>query len=85
MSKHEKLVQKILSGRQDKAIDFSDAVTLLRALRFSQRIRGDHHIFDREDIKEIINIQPDGAKAKAYQVKQIRELIIKYRLEVKDE
>ena len=85
MGKHEKLVQKILSGRQDTSVQFSEAVTLLQALGFSLRIKGSHHIFDREGIEELINIQSDGSKAKAYQIKQIRELILKYRLEAKDE
>lgn len=31
---------------------------------------------------ERINIQPKGNKAKPYQVKQVRELIKKYKLEV---
>ncbi|MCL1812697.1 MAG: type II toxin-antitoxin system HicA family toxin [Treponema sp.] len=85
MGKHEKLVQKILSGRQDNSVQFTEAVTLLQALGFSLRIKGSHHIFDREGIEELINIQSDGSKAKAYQIKQIRELILKYRLEAKDE
>jgi len=85
VGKYEKLVQKILSGRQDTSVDFSEAVTLLQALDFSLRIKGSHHIFDREGVDELINIQPDGSKAKPYQVKQIRDLILKYRLEVKDE
>ena len=43
-------------------------------------IKGSHHIFFKSGIEEIINIQPDNGKAKAYQVKQIRELIVKYKL-----
>ena len=85
MGKHEKLVQKILSGRQDTSIQFSEAVALLQALGFSQRIKGSHHIFHREGVEELINIQSDDSKAKAYQVKQIRDLIVKYRMEAKDE
>jgi predicted RNA binding protein YcfA (HicA-like mRNA interferase family) len=85
VGKYEKLIQKILSGRQDSSVYFSEAVTLLQALGFSRRVRGSHHIFDREGVDEIINIQPDGSKAKAYQVRQIRDLILKYRLEAKDE
>ena len=81
MGRYEKLVQKILSGRQDTSIQFSEAVTLLQALGFSLRIKGSHHIFNREGVEELINIQSEGSKAKAYQVKQIRELILKYRLE----
>ena len=78
-------MQKILSGRQDTSVQFSETVTLLQALGFSVRIKGSHHIFNREGVEELINIQSDGSKAKAYQVKQIRELILKYRLEEKNE
>ena len=85
MGKFEKMMYKILSGRQDASVYFSDAVALLQALGFSLRIKGSHHIFYREGVDEIINIQPDGAKAKAYQVKQIRDLIVKYRLEEPNE
>jgi hypothetical protein len=66
VGKHEKLVQKILSGRQDTSFDFSEVVMLLQTLGFSIRIRGSHHIFDRKGVEEIINIQPTGSKAKAY-------------------
>jgi hypothetical protein len=69
----------------DQSINFSEAVSLLLSLGFSQRIKGDHHIFYRGGIVEIINIQPNGAMAKSYQVRQIRELIIKYKLEEKDD
>jgi len=39
-----------------------------------------HHIFYKEGIEEILNLQPDGAKAKPYQVKQVRGVILKYKL-----
>ena len=42
-------------------------------------------IFTKDEIEEIINIQPIGSKAKAYQVKQVRNLILKYKLGVSDE
>jgi len=80
-----KLVQRILSGRQDNSILFSEAVSLIQRLGFSMRIKGSHHIFSREGIEEIINLQSDGSKAKAYQIKQIRDLMVKYHLEVEDE
>ncbi|MDR3160506.1 MAG: type II toxin-antitoxin system HicA family toxin [Spirochaetaceae bacterium] len=85
MGKHEKLLRKILSGRQDGSVNFSEALVLLDALGFSMRRNGSHHIFYREGITEIINIQPDGSKAKSYQIKQIREIVLKYKLEAKDE
>ncbi|MGL5835934.1 MAG: type II toxin-antitoxin system HicA family toxin [Waterburya sp.] len=80
MGKYQKLLVKILNGTSDGNISFSELKQLLSRLNFTERIKGDHHIFAREDILEIINIQPLGSKAKAYQVKQIRNLIIKYRL-----
>ncbi len=49
---------------------------------FNERIKGDHHIFSKNEILEIINIQPAGSKAKAYQVKQVRNLIQKYKLKL---
>jgi hypothetical protein len=52
---------------------------------FEKRIRGSHHIFTKEGVEEILNIQPIGNKAKAYQVKQIREVILKYRLGGQDD
>jgi len=85
MGQYEKLVQRILSGRQDKSVLFSEAISLMQRLGFSMRIKGSHHIFYREGIDEIINLQPDGSKTKAYQVKQIRDLMIKYQLEAEDE
>jgi predicted RNA binding protein YcfA (HicA-like mRNA interferase family) len=85
MGQYGKLVQCILSGRQDKSILFSGAVSLMQRFGFSMRIKGSHHIFSREGINEIINLQPDGSKVKAYQVKQIRDLMVKYQLGVEDE
>lgn len=81
MGKNEKLIAKILRGTSDKNIDFNELVRLMNWLGFDERIKGSHHIYTREDVEEIINIQPSSEnKAKAYQVKQIRELIVKYKL-----
>jgi len=85
MGQYGKLVQRILSGRQDKSILFSETVSLMQRLGFSMRIKGSHHIFSREGIDEIINLQPDGSKTKVYQVKQIRDIIVKHQLGVEDE
>jgi predicted RNA binding protein YcfA (HicA-like mRNA interferase family) len=85
VGQYEKLVQSILSGRQDNSILFSEAVSLIQRLGFSMHTRGSHHIFSREGIDEIINLQPDGSKAKAYQVRQIRDIMVKYHLGVEDE
>lgn len=80
MSKTEKLFIKILSGNDDNNIDFDDLIKLLKFLNFEYRIKGSHHIFWKEGIEEILNIQPDNNKVKPYQVKQVRNLILKYKL-----
>ena len=81
MGKYDKLFTTILSGRSDQSIRFIELTHLLRAMGFSERINGDHYIYYRQDIDEILNLQPKGSQAKAYQVRQVRNLIIKYRLE----
>lgn len=79
MSQYEKLL-RILCGTQDSNVAFSDLQKVLTILGFVVRIKGDHFIYTRDDIDEIINIQPKGNKAKPYQVKQVRNLILKYQL-----
>jgi hypothetical protein len=49
-------------------------------MSFEERIRGSHHIFTRSDVEEIVNLQPIGTLAKPYQVKQVRNIIVKYKL-----
>jgi predicted RNA binding protein YcfA (HicA-like mRNA interferase family) len=76
VSKYKKLMQSILSGRQDKTFKLSDLMKLLQAMGFQERIKGNHHIYYRIDIEEILNIQPNGSNAKPYQVKQVRNIIM---------
>ncbi len=80
MTQKSKLLDQILSGRSDANINFNDLLRLLHNPSFEERIRGSHHIFTREGIEEILNLQPKGAKTKIYQVKQVRHVILKYRL-----
>lgn len=80
MSKHEKLLFKILSGTSDANIHFDDLCDLLRSLGFEVRIRGSHHMFRKEGVVEKINLQRAGNKAKPYQVKQVRNVLVKYKL-----
>lgn len=80
MGKYSKLQQKILTGDADGNIQFSTLCQLLIRLGFDERTKGSHHIFTLDSIDEIVNLQPKGSKAKAYQVKQIRGILVKYRL-----
>lgn len=54
----DKILLKILSCVDDKNIRFQDLRNLILHYGFSERIRGDHHIFTRENVLEIINLQP---------------------------
>lgn len=80
MSKYQKLILKILRGTSDADIDFDDLRRLLDRLGFTERISGSHHLFRKAGIVEKINLQTDGGKAKPYQVRQVRAVLIKYRL-----
>jgi HicA toxin of bacterial toxin-antitoxin, len=80
MSKHAKLLGKILSGAADANIPFAGLCHLLQRLGFEMRVRGSHHIFFKGGVEEILNLQPRGADAKPYQVKQVRDAILKYKL-----
>jgi hypothetical protein len=77
-AKGEKLIEKILSGKSDTNIRFEDLRNLLLNLGFEERIKGSHHIFRKEGIEEKPNLQNDGSKAKAYQVRQIRGILRMY-------
>ena len=74
------LVRTILGGRSDANIRFRDLCALMRYLGFEERVRGSHHLFDRVGIVEIVNLQSQGGHAKPDQVRQIRRLILKYKL-----
>jgi hypothetical protein len=78
MSRFEKLLVKLLRGASDANFAFDDLGSILRHLGFTERVRGDHHIFSHPAIEEIVNVQPRGSSAKAYQVKQVRDIVLKY-------
>ncbi len=80
MGQFEKLLISILCGSKDSDIRFGDLCKVLETLGFQFRQKGNHHIFYQEDVHEIINIQPDGAKAKPYQAKQVMQIIVNYKL-----
>ena len=85
MKKSEKILAHILLRQSDSNVPFSGLCQLLKGFGFDERIRGDHHIFSKERVEEILNIQPEGTKAKSYQVKQIRNVILKYKLNLEEQ
>jgi len=80
MGKTEKLIHKILTGRSDTNISFSELVSLLETLGFDHRQKGSHHILTKSGLAERINLQDSGGNAKAYQVKQVRKVLIENKL-----
>ena len=80
MTRKDKIVDKVLRGESDTNIPFDDVCYLLKTLEFNERIKSSHHIFTKDGIEEILNLQPLGSKAKRYQVKQVRNMILKYGL-----
>ncbi|MFO0794115.1 MAG: type II toxin-antitoxin system HicA family toxin [Candidatus Brocadiaceae bacterium] len=84
MSKHDKLLTQILSGTSDANISFDGLCGLLKYFGFKERIKGSHHIFTKDNVEEILNLQPKGNKSKSYQVKQVRNLILKYKLKLEE-
>jgi predicted RNA binding protein YcfA (HicA-like mRNA interferase family) len=83
MGKAEKLAAKILSGRSDRNFAFDDLCYILDRAGFQVRSgKGSHRIYYKDGVAEVINIQPRNGKAKPYQVKQVRELLLKYKIDI---
>ena len=80
MGKWEKVLEQILRGRSDANVPFEDLCGLLEHLGFTRRIRGSHHVFRKEGIAERPNIQRSGHLAKPYQVRQVRDIILRHKL-----
>ena len=82
MTRQGKFLVRLLSGSADQALRFDELRALLRRLGFTERHRGgSHRIFTRDGVVEILNLQPRvGGEAKAYQVKQVRDVILRYQL-----
>lgn len=80
MSRSEKTLRKVVRGTSDANIRFEDLCGLLLALGFEERIRGSHHIFTRDGLDDILNLQPRASMAKPYQVRQVRDMILRHGL-----
>ena len=82
MTRSDRLLERVLRGTSNAGIPFGALRHLLKRLGFKERIRGSHHIFAKQEIEEILNLQASRGKAKPYQVRQIRGIIQKYKLVV---
>jgi predicted RNA binding protein YcfA (HicA-like mRNA interferase family) len=82
---HRKLLERVLGGSSDANVGFEEMRRLLLGLGFQERIRGSHHIFTKDGIEEILNLQPKGGRTKVYQVRQVRSVLLRYRLGGEDD
>ena len=88
MAQIDRLIAKLMLGASDANFSFSDLCQILQILGFDVRIKGSHHIFSKEGVEEILNLQPqkaDRSKTKPYQVKQVRAVVLKYKLVNQDD
>jgi predicted RNA binding protein YcfA (HicA-like mRNA interferase family) len=75
MGKLEKLLAKLADPAQDANWDFGDITGLLQRLDWEMRIRGSHHFFRKANVRDILNLQTAGSKAKSYQIRQVRTVL----------
>ena len=80
----KKLLARILSGTRE--VRFAEFIALVEAFGFRlSRVNGSHHIFVRDGIRELVNLQNVGGKAKQYQIQQWLKLVERYNLTLEDE
>jgi hypothetical protein len=60
----KRVLLQVLRGTADANVRFEDLRALLGALGFAQRIKGDHHMFSKPRVAEILHLQPRGLLAK---------------------
>jgi hypothetical protein len=80
VSKWDKLLEQVLRGTSDANISFDDLCHLLSRLGFERRTRGSHNIFRKDGVVDMPNLQKAGGNAKPYQVRQVRDVIVRYKL-----
>ena len=79
---NRKVYTSVISGESDNNIKYTDFRNLVIDLGFEfKRQKGSHTMYFHSEIKEFLNIQKDGSKAKGYQVEHLRNVIIKHNLQ----
>jgi hypothetical protein len=81
VGKYGELQLRILQGKSDANINFDELRHFLQWLGFEERTRGSHHIFRRHGVRELSNLQREGNKAKVYQLRRVRRVVVRYGLE----
>jgi predicted RNA binding protein YcfA (HicA-like mRNA interferase family) len=71
MSKLEKLIEKILNG---KNVTYDDAENLLEHLGFTLKIRASHHIFRKPQYHRVISLKKRPQLLR-YQIDELQEVL----------
>ena len=81
--KLRKLLLKAINSPQN--LRFVEICQLASAFGYRlDRVRGSHHIFEHRQATRPLNLQTDGNKAKAYQVRQFLRDIEEFQLTMKE-
>lgn len=79
------LLARLLDGSLNN-LAFADMVNLVEGFGFRlRRTSASHHIFVREGIPELINLQDARGQAKPYQIRQFLRLVEKHNLKLEEE
>lgn len=85
MARRRKLLLKAMNNPQ--GLRFGEFTALIEAFGFKlDRQRGSHRLFVREDVRELVNVQPraDG-KAKQAQVRDVLDLVQRHALRLEED
>ena len=75
------ILDQVMSGRGVPS--FSDFESLLLALGFRMdRQSGSHRIYSHPRLVRPFPVQPAGRDAKRYQVRELRDIIVRHRLQI---
>lgn len=84
MTKPPKLLAKAMAKQTN--LRFTDMIRLVEAFGFKLvRVSGSHHIYARDGVDELINLQNVKGQAKPYQVRQFLALVEGYNLVLGDD
>ena len=79
-----RLLRRLTQGSVQN-VAFSDMVSMVQGFGFTlTRTSGSHHIFTKDDVPELVNIQNVDGQAKPYQIRQFLRLVEKYDLTLQE-
>lgn len=78
---NQKTYNDVISGKSDNNIRFTEFRNLIIDLGVDfKNQNGSHMVYYHKGINERMTVQNAGSKAKGYQVRQLRNIIVKHGL-----